>query len=48
MSYTSGFFDAVDQGGGDYDRVYSASSFAHYFSLLVKMVFSLTHLRVCR
>lgn len=36
MSYTSGFFDAVDQGGGDYDRVYSASSFAHYFSLLVK------------
>ena len=36
MSYTSGFFDAVDQGGGDYDRVYSAASFAHYFSLLVK------------
>lgn len=36
MAYTSGFFDAVDQGGGDYDRVYSASSFAHYFSLLVK------------
>lgn len=36
MAYTSGFFDAVDQGGGDYDRVYSAASFAHYFSLLVK------------
>lgn len=36
MAYTSGFFDAVDQGGGNYDRVYSASSFAHYFSLLVK------------
>lgn len=36
MAYTSGFFDAVDQGGGNYDRVYSAASFAHYFSLLVK------------
>lgn len=36
MSYTSGFFDAIDQGGGDYDRVYSAETFAHYFSLLVK------------
>lgn len=36
MSYTSGFFDAIDQGGGDYDRVYSAATFAHYFSLLVK------------
>lgn len=36
MAYTSGFFDAIDQGGGNYDRVYSASSFAHYFSLLVK------------
>ena len=36
MSYTSGFFDAIDQGGGDYDRVYSAKTFAHYFSLLVK------------
>lgn len=35
MSYTSGFFDAIDQGGGDYDRVYSAATFAHYFSLLV-------------
>ena len=36
MSYTSGFFDAVDQGSGDYDRVYDAASFAHYFSLLIK------------
>lgn len=36
MSYTSGFFDAVDLGGGDYDREYSAATFAHYFSLLVK------------
>lgn len=36
MAYTSGFFDAVDQGGGEYDREYSAATFAHYFSLLVK------------
>lgn len=36
MAYTSGFFDAIDQGGGNYDRVYRASSFAHYFSLLVR------------
>lgn len=36
MAYTSGFFDAVDQGGGNYDRVYSAANFAHYFSLLVQ------------
>ena len=36
MSYTSGFFDAVDLGGGEYDREYSADVFAHYFSLLVK------------
>lgn len=36
MAYTSGFFDAIDQGGGDYDRVYSAATFAHYFSLLVQ------------
>lgn len=36
MAYTSGFFDAVDQGGGDYDRIYSAATFAHYFSLLVQ------------
>lgn len=36
MSYTSGFFDAVDTGGGYYDRVYNAAAFAHYFSLLVK------------
>lgn len=36
MSYTSGFFDAVDLGGGNYDRTYSAAVFAHYFSLLVK------------
>lgn len=35
MAYHSGFFDAVDQGGGNYDRVYSASDFAHYFSLFV-------------
>lgn len=35
MSYTSGFFDAVDLGGGNYDRVYEAAQFAHYFSLLV-------------
>lgn len=36
MAYTSGFFDAIDQGGGDYDRIYSAATFAHYFSLLVQ------------
>ena len=36
MSYTSGFFDAVDQGNGNYDRIYDAASFAHYFSLLIK------------
>ena len=36
MAYTSGFFDAIDQGGGNYDRVYSAANFAHYFSLLVQ------------
>lgn len=36
MSYTSGFFDAMDLGGGKYDREYSAAVFAHYFSLLVK------------
>lgn len=36
MSYTSGFFDAVDLGGGNYDREYSAAVFAHYFSLLIK------------
>lgn len=36
MAYTSGIFDAVDQGGGNYDRMYSAANFAHYFSLLVK------------
>lgn len=35
MAYTSGFFDAVDQGGGNYDRVYNSSVFAHYFSLLI-------------
>lgn len=34
MSLSSGFFDAV-QVGDSYDRVYSASDFAHYFSLLV-------------
>lgn len=36
MAYTSGFFDAIDQGGGNYDRVYSAANFAHYFSLLIQ------------
>lgn len=36
MAYNSGFFDAVDQGSGNYDRVYNAADFAHYFSLLVK------------
>lgn len=36
MSYTSGFFDAIDQGGGNYDRVYDAANFAHYFSLLIQ------------
>lgn len=36
MSYTSGFFDAADQGEGNYDRVYNAETFAHYFGLLVK------------
>lgn len=36
MAYTSGFFDAVDQGSGNYDRVYSAADFSHYFGLLVK------------
>lgn len=35
MSYKSGFFDAVDQGSGDYDRVYNASDFAEYFSRFV-------------
>ena len=36
MAHTSGFFDAIDQGSGNYDRVYSAANFAHYFSLLVQ------------
>lgn len=35
MSLTSGFFDAMEQGEGNYDRVYTAAEFAHYFSLLV-------------
>lgn len=35
MSYKSGFFDAIDQGSGDYDRVYNASDFAEYFSRFV-------------
>lgn len=35
MSYKSGFFDAVDQGSGNYDRVYNASDFAEYFSRFV-------------
>lgn len=35
MSYTSGFFDAVDLGEGQYDRVYSSAEFAHFFGLFV-------------
>lgn len=35
MSYSSGFFDAVDLGEGQYDRVYSSAEFAHYFGLFV-------------
>ena len=35
MSYTYGFFDAVDLGGGNYDRVYSSAEFSHYWALLV-------------
>lgn len=35
MSYKSGFFDAVDQGGGNYDREYLAADFSHYFSLFI-------------
>ena len=35
MSYNSGFFDAMDLGGGQYDREYVAAQFAHYFSLFV-------------
>jgi hypothetical protein len=35
MAYTSGFFDAIDTGGGEYDRVYDAATFAHYFSLFI-------------
>lgn len=35
MSLKSGFFDAMEQGEGNYDRVYTAAEFAHYFSLLV-------------
>lgn len=35
MSYTYGFFDAVDLGDGNYDRVYSSIEFSHYWALLV-------------
>lgn len=35
MSYTYGFFDAVDLGNGNYDRVYSSAEFSHYWALLV-------------
>lgn len=35
MAYSSGFFNAVDQGSGTYDRVYKAEDFAHYFSRFV-------------
>lgn len=35
MSYTYGFFDAVDLGSGNYDRVYSSAEFSHYWALLV-------------
>lgn len=35
MSYTYGFFDAVDLGGGNFDRVYSSAEFSHYWALLV-------------
>lgn len=36
MPYSSGFFDAMDTGGGLYDRAYQANDFAHFFELLVK------------
>ena len=36
MAYKSGFFDAMDTGGGSYDRVYRAEDFAHYFSLFIR------------
>ena len=35
MSYKYGFFDAVDLGNGNYDRVYSSAEFSHYWALLV-------------
>lgn len=35
MSYTSGFFDAVEVNG-EYDRVYEAAEFAHYFSRFIR------------
>ena len=35
MSYEYGFFDAVDLGNGNYDRVYSSAEFSHYWALLV-------------
>lgn len=35
MSYTYGFFDAVDLGDGNFDRVYSSAEFSHYWALLV-------------
>ena len=35
MSYKYGFFDSVDLGNGNYDRVYSSAEFSHYWALLV-------------
>lgn len=35
MSYKYGFFDAVDLGNGNYDRVYSSVEFSRYWALLV-------------
>ena len=35
MSYKYGFFDSIDLGDGNYDRVYSSAEFSHYWALLV-------------
>lgn len=35
MSYKYGFFDSIDLGNGNYDRVYSSAEFSHYWALLV-------------
>ena len=35
MNYKYGFFDSVDLGNGNYDRVYSSAEFSHYWALLV-------------